>query len=234
MPIDRFIAYYRVSTVRQGRSGLGLEAQREAVCRYLRDPQNLLAGSYVEVESGTRADRPQLRLALAACRLHRARLVIAKLDRLARSVAFVSNLMESGVEFQACDFPQANRLTIHILAAVAEHEAKMISERTQAALAAAKTRGAVLGGFRGRIATDSDREKGRSTRSRNADLFAADLAPTINAMGFSASSSAVACKLNEMGVTTRRGLKWSPTQAQRLMVRIAKLDTNYLLQNKQW
>jgi DNA invertase Pin-like site-specific DNA recombinase len=148
---DRFIAYFRVSTARQGRSGLGIDAQKNAVAAYLIDRRPL--AEFVEIESGRKSDRPMLAQALAACRVHRAVLVIAKLDRLARNVSFVSALMDAGVEFVACDFPQANRLTIHILAAVAEHEARMISERTRVALAAAKARGRVLGGFRGRAGT---------------------------------------------------------------------------------
>jgi DNA invertase Pin-like site-specific DNA recombinase len=130
MAQGRFVAYYRVSTDRQGRSGLGLEAQREAVRSYLDGGSWQLVEEVVEVESGKRNDRPKLGEALKLCRLHGATLIIAKLDRLARNVAFVSNLMESGVDFVAVDFPQANRLTVHILAAVAEHEAAMISQRT--------------------------------------------------------------------------------------------------------
>src|SRR3954451_9342827 len=141
-----FVAYYRVSTERQGKSRLGLEAQQEAVRQYLNGGSWSLVAEVVEVESGKRNDRPKLAEALRLCRLHKATLVIAKLDRLARNVAFVSSLMESGVEFTAVDFPQANRLTIHILAAVAEHEAKMISERTRAALKAARDRGQRLWG----------------------------------------------------------------------------------------
>jgi DNA invertase Pin-like site-specific DNA recombinase len=149
MAKGKFIAYYRVSTEKQGRSGLGLEAQREAVRNHLNGGSWRLAAEVVEVESGKRNDRPKLAEALRLCRLHGATLIIAKLDRLARNVAFISNLMESGVEFTAVDFPQANRLTVHILAAVAEHEREMISQRTKAALAAAKARGTKLGGDRG-------------------------------------------------------------------------------------
>src|SRR3954466_11391511 len=137
----KWVAYYRVSTAKQGASGLGLEAQREAVAGYLNGGNWQLAAEFTEVESGRKNDRPELAKALAMCRRIGATLIIAKLDRLARNVAFVSNLMESGVEFVAADFPQANRLTIHILAAVAEHEREMISARTKAALAAAKARG---------------------------------------------------------------------------------------------
>src|SRR3954454_14694221 len=145
MANGRFIAYYRVSTQAQGASGLGLEAQRAAVLAYLDGGSWHLAAEFVEVESGRKDDRPELAKALAACRRLGATLVIAKLDRLARRVSFVSALMDSGVEFVAVDFPTANRLTSHILAAVAEHEAAMISARTKAALAAAKARGVKLG-----------------------------------------------------------------------------------------
>ena len=139
------VAYYRVSTEKQGRSGLGLDAQRSAVARHIAQRGGCLASEFVEVESGRKKDRPQLAAALAAARAHRAVLVIAKLDRLARNVHFVSGLMESGVEFVAADMPTVNRLTVHILAAVAEEEARMISARTKAALAAAKARGVRLG-----------------------------------------------------------------------------------------
>ena len=139
-----FIAYYRVSTDRQGQSGLGLDAQRAAVAGFVAGRGDLVA-ECVEVESGRKSDRPELLRALDLCRQHRAVLVIAKLDRLARNVHFISGLMESGVEFRAVDMPDANRLTLHILAAVAEHEREMISARTTAALAAARARGVKLG-----------------------------------------------------------------------------------------
>ena len=142
---SKFVAYYRVSTSRQGASGLGLEAQQAAVRQYLNGGTWELVDEFVEVESGKKNDRPKLAAALAACRAMRATLIIAKLDRLARNVAFVSKLMEDGVEFVAVDFPKANNLTIHILAAVAQHEREMISNRTRAALQAAKARGVKLG-----------------------------------------------------------------------------------------
>lgn len=140
-----FVAYYRVSTDRQGASGLGLDAQRQAVHRHIGQSGQLVA-EFTEIESGRRvSNRPELRTALEECRKRRAVLLIARLDRLARNVAFIANLMESGVDFVAVDMPTANRLTIHILAAVAEHEREMISQRTKAALAAAKERGTRLG-----------------------------------------------------------------------------------------
>lgn len=140
-----FVAYLRVSTVRQGESGLGLEAQRAAVEAFARQHGGAIVGSYVEVETGKRSDRPELAKALCAARKGKATLLIAKLDRLARNVAFIANLMDAGVEFLACDQPFASRLTLHILAAVAEDEARRISERTKAALQAAKARGRKLG-----------------------------------------------------------------------------------------
>src|SRR5829696_4003827 len=145
MARGRFISYLRVLTDRQGRSGLGVEVQRKAVEDYLNGGSWTLVAEFVEVESGKRNDRPKLQEALRMCRLHGAKLVIAKMDRLARNVALISNLMESGADFVAVDFPQANRLTVHILAAVAEHEAEAISTRIKEALAAAKARGKKLG-----------------------------------------------------------------------------------------
>lgn len=140
-----YVAYYRVSTDKQGIKGLGMDAQREAVARFMTGKGGQLAAEFIEVESGRKDNRPQLLAALAECRKRRAVLVIAKLDRLARNVHFISGLMNSDVEFVAVDMPSANRLTIHILAAVAEHEREMISQRTKAALAAAKARGTKLG-----------------------------------------------------------------------------------------
>src|SRR6202047_3345945 len=142
----KFVAYFRVSTDRQGKSGLGLEAQREAVMSYLNGGRWTLTAEFTEVESGKRSDnRPELEKAIAACKRLKAKLVIAKLDRLSRNLAFIAALMESGVEFLAVDIPHANKLTVHILAAVAQHEREMISERTKAALQAAKKRGQRLG-----------------------------------------------------------------------------------------
>ena len=125
----KWVSYLRVSTDRQGRSGLGLEAQRQAVTDYLNGGNWALVSEFVEVESGKRSDRPQLAAALAACRKHKAKLVIAKLDRLSRNVAFIASLMDGNVDFVCCDFPTANRLTLHILAAVAEHEREAIQRQ---------------------------------------------------------------------------------------------------------
>ena len=144
----KIVSYIRVSTKAQGNSGLGLEAQRSAVGAFADSRGANIQAEYREVETGKKKDRPELTKALAHCRRSKATLVVAKLDRLARNVAFTSALMESDVDFVACDNPHANRLTIHILAAVAEAEAVAISERTKAALAAAKARGVKLGSAR--------------------------------------------------------------------------------------
>ena len=142
---ERFVAYLRVSTQRQGYSGLGLEAQREIIKNYLRDTKPIF--EYVEVESGRKTDkgRPKLKEALSQCRTYGAKLIVAKLDRLARNVSFLSALLDSDVEIVFCDFPQANKMVLHILASISQYEAELISTRTRQALAAKKARGCNLG-----------------------------------------------------------------------------------------
>jgi DNA invertase Pin-like site-specific DNA recombinase len=144
----KIIAYYRVSTAKQGKSGLGLEGQRAALETFASQQGATVVADYQEIESGKRSDRPQLARAVAHAKRSKATLVVAKLDRLSRNVAFLSTLLESGIDFVACDNPHANKFTIHILAAVAEHEAEAISLRTKAALEAAKRRGKKLGSAR--------------------------------------------------------------------------------------
>ena len=206
----KFIAYFRVSTDRQGKSGLGLEAQREAVMNYLNGGRWTLVGEFTEVESGKRSDRPQLAAALAACKKQKAKLVIAKLDRLSRNLAFIATLMESGVEFVAVDNPHATKLTVHILAAVAEHERDLISERTKAALAAAKARGKVLG-------SKNIAEVGRlgvAAVKANARRFAANVRPIIEEImkAGATSHNAIAQQLNARNVKTARGGTWTHVQ----------------------
>jgi DNA invertase Pin-like site-specific DNA recombinase len=218
----KFVAYYRVSTAKQGASGLGLDAQQEAVRCYLNGGHWKMVGEFTEIESGKRNDRPKLAEALALCRLYNATLIIAKIDRLARNVNFISNLMESSVEFVAVDFPTANRLTVHILAAVAEHEALMISARTKAGLAAAKARGTVLGGDRaGIIASVSAMGAKASLEVRRtaAKERASDLVPVIRKLQSQGHTSlrAVAAELNDRGITTARGGEWSAVQVQRVL-----------------
>src|SRR5919107_2309608 len=220
MAVGRFVAYYRVSTDRQGRSGLGLEAQRDAVRCYLNGGNWTLADAVTEVESGKRNDRPELDRALALCRLYGATLVVAKLDRLARNVAFISKLMESGVDFVAVDFPQANRLTVHILAAVAEHEAAMISARTKAALMAAKARGVQLGNPANLCRQLDGSAKGNAAKAAKAAKRAADLLPLILPMkAAGASLRQIADGLNRCGVPAPRGRDWSAVAVKRILDR---------------
>jgi DNA invertase Pin-like site-specific DNA recombinase len=206
----KFVAYFRVSTDRQGKSGLGLGAQREAVMNYLDGGRWTLVDEFTEVESGKRADRPQLEKALAACKKLKAKLVIAKLDRLSRNLAFIATLMESGVEFVAVDNPHANKLTIHILAAVAQHEREMISERTKAALQAAKKRGQRLGN----PDITEVSKRGRAALKANARRFAANVRPIIEEIMRAGvtSHNAIAARLNERNVRTARGGVWTHVQ----------------------
>jgi DNA invertase Pin-like site-specific DNA recombinase len=206
----KFVAYFRVSTGRQGKSGLGLEAQREAVAAYLNGGRWALVGEFTEVESGKRNDRPQLAAALAACKKLKAKLVIAKLDRLGRNLAFIATLMESGVEFVAVDNPHANKLTVHILAAVAQHEREMISERTKVALAAAKRRGKRLGNPK----LPEAAKRGTAAVKANARRFAANVRPIIDEIiaAGAMSHNAIAAKLNERNVRTARGGAWTHVQ----------------------
>jgi DNA invertase Pin-like site-specific DNA recombinase len=221
MATGRYIAYYRVSTARQGRSGLGLEAQRTAVLDYLNGGNWKLIEEYTEIESGKRADRPQLAKALTACRVHNATLVIAKLDRLARNVAFIAQLMDSGADFVAVDMPTANRLTVHILAAMAEHEREMISARTKAALAQAKARGVKLGGDRGHLSALARKASKASVAARTdaARRRARDLADVIADLRDKGATTFrdLAAGLNDREITAPRGGRWSPMQVRRML-----------------
>ena len=219
MAEGKFVSYLRVSTARQGRSGLGLEAQRQAVTDWLDGGRWTLVKEFVEVESGKHADRPQLEKALQLCRLLGAKLIIAKLDRLSRDVHFLTGLEKAGIEFVCADMPEANRLTIHIMAVMAQHEREAISSRTKAALAAAKRRGVKLGGDRGvrfsprhiKLAVAARREKARAR--------AADLAPIIaelRAAGI-VTLQAIADGLNERGIPAARSGQWGITQVVRLL-----------------
>lgn len=219
VPRTRFVAYYRVSTGRQGLSGLGLAAQRAAVMAHLGGRQALVA-EMVEIESGRRDDRPELARAIAACRLHGATLVIARLDRLARNVAFVSSLMASGVEFVAVDFPQANRLTVHILAAVAEHEREMISARTRAALAAARARGRRLGNPANLANRAAGAARSALVRRAAAAERARMILPLIEAVRGEgpASLRRLADELNRRGVPAPRGGRWFAATVRRVLL----------------
>ena len=206
----KFVAYFRVSTDRQGKSGLGLEAQREAVMNYLDGGRWTLIKEFTEVESGKRNDRPELVKALAACKRQKAKLVIAKLDRLGRNLAFIATLKESGVEFVAVDNPHANELTVHFLAAIAQHEREMISERSKAALLAAKRRGRRLGNPN----LPEAAKRGVAALKANAKRFAANVRPIIDEIiaAGAKSHTAIAAKLNERNVPTARGGVWTHVQ----------------------
>lgn len=215
----KFIAYYRVSTDKQGQSGLGLEAQRAAVLAYLNGGSWQLLDEFVEVESGKVNDRPKLMSALKRCKLTGATLVVAKLDRLSRNAAFLVNLMESQVRFVCADNPFANELTIHILAAVAQDERKRISARTRAALQAAKSRGKVLGNPRLAECRNTDPRAATATRVAAASAFRSDISEVIGDIQQAGHGTlrAIADELNKRGITARRGGQWSAKQVQRLL-----------------
>ncbi|HEY1009644.1 MAG TPA: recombinase family protein [Daejeonella sp.] len=215
MELKRAVTYYRVSTEKQGKSGLGLDAQKVLVKDFARSNGFILRREFVEVESGKKAlNRPILRQALAFCKQEKAILLIAKLDRLSRNVAFISALMESGVEFKAVDNPHASRLVLHIMAAFAEHERDQISERTKAALSAAKLRGVELG------------KNGKYTLSRvnkiKSRLFAEKMMPYIELLKFRGIRTMrdIADELNRLNIPTFRSAKWHPTSVYRIIKQI--------------
>lgn len=225
------IAYYRVSTKQQARSGLGLDGQKTALENFARQHGSSIIAEYQETETGKRKDRPELAKALAHARRSKATLVVAKLDRLARNVAFTSALMEAGADFVACDNPHANPLTIHILAAIAEHEARTISERTSVALEAARRRGIRLGSARpnhwkGReAARKAGAMKGSQVAAEAARVKAraayTDLVPVITELrSAGATLRDIAAHLSAMGHTTRRGRPWNASQVMRVLQRV--------------
>lgn len=220
MAAAKFVSYLRVSTQKQGASGLGLEAQQVAVAAYVVGEAWELVAEFQEVETGKGADalakRPQLRAALEACRKHGATLIIAKLDRLARNVHFVSGLMESKVRFVACDLPEANTLTIHIMAAFAEHEAKRISQRTKDALAVARSRGVVLG-----KAGPANLRSNIEERQSLAKAHAERLRGTFKSMqDRGMSQRGMVAELNSIGVPAPKGGLWMLAQVQRVLARL--------------
>lgn len=217
----KFVVYLRVSTDRQGRSGLGLEAQREAVSRFVAQGAGVIVAEFKEVESGKANDRPELTKALKECRLTGSTLLVAKLDRLSRNAAFLMTLKDSRVDFIAADLPDANTMTVGIMALVAQHEREAISQRTKAALAAAKARGVKLGGYREGAADISDhREQGLAQVRRRAKEKAEerrDLFQKLCRQGL--SMNAMAKALNERGVLTSRGRanSWTATAVGRML-----------------
>jgi DNA invertase Pin-like site-specific DNA recombinase len=227
MAQGRFVSYLRVSTAKQGASGLGLEAQRKAVEDYLNGGRWELIAEFIEVESGKNADRKQLQNALRACRLHGARLLVAKLDRLSRHAAFLLNLQASSVKFVACDMPEANEMTVGMMAVFAQGERKMISDRTKAALRAAKARGVRLGNPRN--LTCKARRKGNGVshrvRAATASQRAQDMAPTLAEIQSEGVGSLrqIARALNERGIPAPRSGQWSATQVRRVLARLNRV-----------
>jgi DNA invertase Pin-like site-specific DNA recombinase len=213
-----YVAYLRVSTTKQGIDGLGMAAQEQAIKAY---NGNVIA-KFIEVESGKKKDRPELAKALEHCKLTGSTLIVAKLDRLSRNVYFIASLMEAKVDFVCCDFPEASPLTLHIMSAVAEHEAKAISIRTKAALAAAKARGVILGNpnlttegvSRGSI-------EGVKAIKEIAVRNAQRVFPTIQALqGKGKSLRGIATELNTMSVKTPRGKQWTATAVKNALDRV--------------
>lgn len=220
---NRYVVYYRVSTRQQGESGLGLEAQKAAAEAYVKERGGEIIGEYQEVETGKDCKRPEIMKAILHANRSWATLVIAKLDRLARNVWLTSTLMESGIDFVACDNPTASRLTIHILAAVAEEEARLISERTKAALRAFRLRGGRLGPttFKDRETWKPKQEEARKRATRrNAEIATVayeEVRPTIMMLRQQGRSfQAIADELNQQDHRTRTGKAWNKSQVKRI------------------
>lgn len=227
-PSLRLVAYERVSTARQGRSGLGLAAQRKAIDDFAADRDATVLSRFTEVESGRKNVRPELDKALTLTRLTGATLVIAKLDRLSRNAGFLLTLQASGVRFLACDMPEANDLTVGIMALVAQQEREAISRRTKEALVAAKARGVKLGNPNGAAALDRAGKGGsalRATVKTNADTHAAALAPVVADLRNQGHHSlrAIAAGLTMRGMLTRRGGHWTVSNVANLLRRIEAL-----------
>jgi DNA invertase Pin-like site-specific DNA recombinase len=224
----KFVAYERVSTARQGRSGLGLEAQRKAIDDFAQSRRAEVIGRFTEVESGQKDARPELTMALHLAKLTGATLVIAKLDRLSRNAVFLLTLRDSGVRFLAVDMPEANDLTVGIMALVAQQEREAISRRTKEALAAAKARGVKLGNPNGAAALKRAGKGGaalRTTVSRNANRFATDLAKVVGDIQGEGDITlrAIAAALNKRGILTRRCGRWHVSSVRNLLRRIERV-----------
>ncbi len=221
---ERYVSYLRVSTAQQGRSGLGLEAQRKAIEDYLQQTGGeLVAPEFLEVESGKKKERPILRDAIQHAKQNNAILLVAKLDRLARNLAFITQLQEAGVAFRACDMPEANEFMVHILGAVAQYERKMISERTKAGLAAAKARGVKLGRPENLVHGLDDPAAIWNSKQRVMALEAAErLRPVIKELQERGITGvrAICRALQEKGHKTARGGVWHPASVSRLLKRL--------------
>lgn len=229
---ERLVAYERVSTARQGQSGLGLEAQRKVIEEFAASRGAEVLARFTEVESGRKADRPELAKALHLAKVTGATLVIAKLDRLSRNAAFLLALRDSGVRFLACDMPEANDLTVGIMALVAQAEREAISRRTKEALAVAKARGVKLGNPNGAAALRRAGEAGvalRATVSANAQAFAQDLALVLDDVRAKGHDSlrAIAAELTARGIRTRRGGIWNVGNVKALRDRLSPAKSSF-------
>ena len=225
--MERYIGYVRVSTARQGASGLGLEAQRTAIAAHAKSCHATVDATFTEVESGRKSDRPELAKALHQAKVTGATLLIARLDRLSRNAAFLLALRDSGVRFVACDMPQANDLTVGIMALVAEAERELVSKRTKEALAAARARGIRLGNPNGAEALRRAGKGGVALQravTQNADAHAGDLAPVIEEVQAAGHTSlrTIAGELNARGVLTRRGGQWHVSTVRNLLARLER------------
>ena len=220
--MNKFVAYYRVSTQKQGISGLGLESQQSTTRDYIATVGGNLVNTFEEVESGTKDDRPKLQKALRECRLTGATLLIAKLDRLSRNRRFLMDLQESSITFVCCDMPEANNFTVGILACMAEYERELISTRTKEALSAAKARGVILGNPKLDLVRNTDTRNATKAlvakaKSRNLELrqiveeLQEDSTEQLSLRG-------LARKLNEAGYTTARGGKFHASSVNRVLV----------------
>lgn len=222
---EKYICYYRVSTADQGRSGLGLDAQRKTVLDFLNGNGHEIVGEYTEIESGGKNDRPELQKALKACRLKKARLIVSKLDRLSRDLHFISELQRAGVPFVIAEMPDATELTIHIYAALAQHERKVISQRTKAALEQLKAKGVKLGNpclRKGeKIPGGGDTTTANKVRISKADEYAQDMISVIAEFQETGSTSLreIADDLNNAGYKTARGGQWHATSVSRIFKR---------------
>jgi DNA invertase Pin-like site-specific DNA recombinase len=219
MANGRFVAYYRVSTEKQGRSGLGLEGQQAAVAGFLNGGVWTVVSEFTEIESGKNNNRPELGKALDMCRLTGATLVIAKLDRLSRDAHFLLGMEKAGVEFVAADMPNANRLTVRLMAVIAQEEREMIARRTKDALAAAKARGTKLGGYRGGPVPNA--KQGGIAVAEAADAFAQRVGPIVRDMRAAGLSlAAIASELTAKGIQTARSGAWTATAVRNVLARL--------------
>ena len=224
----KYVVYYRVSTKKQGQSNLGLSAQKTIVENYIKN--NVVIAEYTEIETGKSATRPQLNKALQTCKEKNATLVVAKLDRLARNLHFVTSLQAANVDFVCCDLPSANKLTLHVFAAIAEHEATLISQRTKQALAEKKKQGIKLGNPHNNGLTLSTIKKGRDIRRENAlhnerNKQAGTLILSMRNSG--AKWCEIVNQLNANGFKTRRECNFDITAVKRLYFRYGEKNIKY-------